>query len=322
MSENEFIQISNLFNSLGIIEKGIEKIYHHLLKHKRIDNLKRVCHQYNLSLKRGYKIASVLSDLELVYIYDRPMKINLATPLIPLWQKLVNNRIEELHDEFLESKKRCEVSLEEFIKEYNLKSSETPQEPIEFLNFDLRNFQDMYYPFLAEKSCKIALGIRYENPLITFIQRLSVEDLENELSGPLIGEITKIKNNLARIDIQVIFNNELIKELLQTKEFKIVSKQINSIDFEFKTLDVHITEENFSNFSLTDSELIQPSFDPSNKLIGSYISRNENIYQIFEEKFNEIFEKGVPINEYIQESLSALNIEPLSDKNTFSLCLL
>ena len=36
--EDEFIQISNLFNSLGIIEKGIERIYHYLLKNKRIDN--------------------------------------------------------------------------------------------------------------------------------------------------------------------------------------------------------------------------------------------------------------------------------------------
>jgi len=33
---DEFIQLSNLFNSLGIIEKGIEKIYHHLLENKKI----------------------------------------------------------------------------------------------------------------------------------------------------------------------------------------------------------------------------------------------------------------------------------------------
>jgi len=40
--DNEFIAISQLFDSIGVIEKGIEKIYHHLLKHKRIENLEQV----------------------------------------------------------------------------------------------------------------------------------------------------------------------------------------------------------------------------------------------------------------------------------------
>ena len=96
MIDEEYIHLSNLFSSLGIIEKGIEKIYHHLLEHKRIENLKEVCDKYNLSLKRGYKICSVLSDLELVQIYDRPMKINLTTPLVSTWQKLTQRRILEL----------------------------------------------------------------------------------------------------------------------------------------------------------------------------------------------------------------------------------
>ena len=84
MEDNQFLSLSTLFDSIGIIEKGIEKIYHFLLQNSRIDNLKDVVAQYDLTLKRGYKICSVLSDLELVQIYDRPMKIHLATPVIPL----------------------------------------------------------------------------------------------------------------------------------------------------------------------------------------------------------------------------------------------
>jgi len=106
VENKEVLALSSLFDAIGIIEKGIEKIYHHLLKSKRIDNLNEVAAQYDLTLKRGYKICAVLNELELVQIYDRPMKIHLATPIIPLWQKIVNKRIEELTNLFQEQKDR------------------------------------------------------------------------------------------------------------------------------------------------------------------------------------------------------------------------
>ncbi|MFX0180507.1 MAG: hypothetical protein ACFE78_09965, partial [Candidatus Hodarchaeota archaeon] len=74
MEDSELLPLSSLFDAIGVIEKGIEKIYHYLLKNVRIDNLKDVSSQFGLTLKRGYKICSVLNDLELVQIYDRPMK--------------------------------------------------------------------------------------------------------------------------------------------------------------------------------------------------------------------------------------------------------
>ena len=61
MEDKEFLILSQLFDSIGIIEKGIERIYHYILINKRIENLKQVCNQFNLSLKRGYKICSVLN---------------------------------------------------------------------------------------------------------------------------------------------------------------------------------------------------------------------------------------------------------------------
>lgn len=317
-TRDEFIQLSNLFNSLGIIEKGIEKIYHHLLENKKIENLREVSLQYNLSLKRGYKICSVLSDLDLVQIYDRPMKINLASPIIPIWQKLINKRIEDLRIEFENEKKRCTTFLDEFIKRYKLKSIEAIQEPVELLIFDINNIDEIYYPFLTRSKCKIATGIRYENPLIPYIRTNASKEIKENLNK----SINKIKENLKSLKIQVVFNNELITSLLKSKEFKVLIENINPIDFEFKNLEVHIIEEDFSNFSLTDEELIQPSFDPTNKLMGSYITRNEKIYQIFNEKFNELFEKGVPINNFISKKSSDFSINSLSEKQTFVLCLL
>ena len=111
MEDSEFITLSNMFSSLDIIEKGIEKIYTFLLEKNKIENLKEVCKQFDLSLKRGYKICSVLNDLELVQIYDRPMKVLLATPVVPIWQKIVNKKIEEWQVQYKEKKELCESSL-------------------------------------------------------------------------------------------------------------------------------------------------------------------------------------------------------------------
>ncbi|MHA1799859.1 MAG: hypothetical protein ACTSVY_15535, partial [Candidatus Helarchaeota archaeon] len=176
MEDNRILALSSLFDALGVIEKGIEKVYHYLLINKRIDNLKDVASQFDLSLKRCYKICSVLNDLELVHIYDRPMKIHLATPVLPIWQKLVNNRIEELTHEFQEKKKRAENALEDFLNKYHL-SEEVIPEFVEFRNYDLKNFSETYSEFLAKKECKIAIGIKYENDLIYLLKKNSIEKL-------------------------------------------------------------------------------------------------------------------------------------------------
>ena len=320
ISDEDFIQLSNLFNSLGIIEKGIERIYHYILKNKRIENLKEVCKKYDLTQKRVYKIINVLSGMDLVQIYDRPMKVNLATPILPIWQTIINKRIEELLNEFQEKKTKCESSFDLFVETYNLKE-DVAQEPIEFINFSTDNLEEIYYPLQAESTCKIAIGIRYANPLISFLQEKAKDNIPNQLTVSLLSAMNKIKENMINIDIQSIFNNELVNELITSKEFSILSKYLESQDFKFKNIEVHITEESFSNFSLTDNELIQPSFDPTNKLMGSYISRNENIYQIFYDKFNEIFEKGIPINQYLQQIKDA-PFSNLSNVQSFVLCLL
>ena len=141
MEDTEYLPLSQLFDSIGIIEKGIERIYHYLLLNKRIDNLKEVSNQLNLSLKRGYKICSVLSDLGLVQIYDRPMKIHIATPIMTLWQNIIHKRIEDLQNQFQEKRNKCESALEDFTKQYKMEE-QAIQEPVEFINYNIRNFDD------------------------------------------------------------------------------------------------------------------------------------------------------------------------------------
>jgi len=321
MQDAEFLALSQLFDSIGIIEKGIERIYHYLLLNKRIDNLKEVCNQFNLSLKRGYKICSVLSDLGLVQIYDRPMKIHIATPTITLWQNLVQKRIEELQNQFQEKKDKIETSLEGFIGNYQLEAEQIIQEPVEFINYSISNFDETYHSFLAQSNCKIAIGIRYDNPLVTMIHEDRLNNMPEETKGPMRAGMNRIKDNLKDIDVQVIFNSEVIKDLLLSVEFKLLTKHIEPFQMEFKKIEIHVTDEDFSNFSLTDTELIQPSFDPTNILIGVYVSRNKNIFQIFHDKFGEIFDRGISIEEFLGKDKD-IDIESLSESESFVLCVM
>ena len=185
MDDAEFLALSQLFDSIGIIEKGIERIYHYLLSNKRIDNLKEVCNQFNLSLKRGYKICSVLSDLGLVQIYDRPMKIHIATPTMTLWQNLVHKRIEELQNQFQEKKDKIETSLEGFIGNYKLEAEQVVQEPVEFINYSISNFDETYHSFLDQSNCKFAIWIRYYNTLVALIHEDSLTNIHEEENIPM-----------------------------------------------------------------------------------------------------------------------------------------
>ncbi len=321
MKDAELLALSQLFDSIGIIEKGIERIYHYLLSNKRIDNLKEVSNQFNLSLKRGYKICSVLSDLGLVQIYDRPMKIHIATPTMTLWQNLVHKRIEELQNQFQEKKDKIETSLEGFIGNYQLEAEQVVQEPVEFINYNITNFDETYHSFLAQSNCKIAIGIRYDNPLVTMIHEDRLNNIPEEIGAPMRAGMNRIKDNLKDIDVQVIFNSEVIKDLLLSVEFKLLTKHIEPFQIEFNKIEIHVTDEDFSNFSLTDNELIQPSFDPTNILIGIYVSRNKNIFQIFHDKFGEIFDNGIAIEEFLAKE-KEIKIDSLSESESFALCVM
>ncbi|MFX0003762.1 MAG: hypothetical protein ACFE9C_12645 [Candidatus Hodarchaeota archaeon] len=320
MEEIEFLPLGQLFDSIGIIEKGIERIYHYLLMNKRIDNLREVCDQFNLSLKRGYKVCSVLSDLGLVQIYDRPMKIHIANPIMELWQSIIQSRIEDLKSEFKERTDKCESALESFIKKYKM-DEEAIQEPVEFINYNVKNFDESYHSFLAQSECKIAIGIRYDNPLIELINKHGFNNIPNEISESMRIGMNRIKENLKNINVQVIFHSDVIKDLINSTEFEQLTKHVEDFNLEFKDIKIHVTDENFSNFSLTDNELIQPSFDPAFELIGIYISRNKSIYQIFYDKFDQIFKNGIPLKQFLLDE-DEIKLDSVSATQQFVLCIM
>ncbi len=320
MAESESLSLIHLFDSIGIIEKGIEKIYHFLLKYNRIENLQDISKQNDLTLKRGYKICSVLNDLGLVQIFDRPMKILLSTPVVPIWQKLINERIENLQIQFHEKERKCESAIEEFMKNYSLDEEITP-EPVEFINFEGINLENIYYPLFTSKICKYAVGIKYNTPINPVINKIPSGKIPNIEFDSFTREMRRIKDNLTKIKVYLIINNELMMELINGNEFKIMAKHLKTYNLEFKELKVRITEESLSNFCLTKTEFIQPCFDPSNLLIGLFISRDDNIREIFNNKFKEFFDNGIPINDYLK-SQKLLRKEPLSEAESFTLCLI
>ncbi|NVM36197.1 MAG: hypothetical protein HWN81_11425, partial [Candidatus Lokiarchaeota archaeon] len=247
MEDIEYLPLSQLFDSIGIIEKGIERIYHYLLLNKRIDNLKEVCDQFNLSLKRGYKICSVLSDLGLVQIYDRPMKIHIATPIMTLWQNLIQKRIGDLRNQLHQKRDKCESAIEDFTKKYEL-DEQIIQEPVEFISFSVSNFDESYHHFLAQSECKIAIGIRYDNPLQLLIQEDRFKNLPEDTRTSMSVGMNRIKDNLININVQVIFNSEVAKDLLMSKEFELFTNHVKPFNMEFNKIDIHVTDEAFSNF--------------------------------------------------------------------------
>jgi len=156
---------------------------------------------------------------------------------------------------------------------------------------------------------------------MAMIKKPGPNHVPEDLRDPMKNGMIKIKENVKNLDVKVIFNAELVKDLLLSEDFKLLTNHLNQYDIEFKSIDVHVTDDDFSNFSLTDNELVQPSFDPTNKLIGAYISRNSSIYKIFHEKFNELYEKGITINNFINENKD-LGIQPINENQYFVLCLL
>ena len=185
----------------------------------------------------------------------------------------------------------------------------------------MKNFDESYHSFLAQSESKIAIGIRYDNPLIALIKQHGFNMIPEEISESMRTGINRIKDNLENITVQVIFHSDVIKDLLNSQEFEQLTKNIEIFNLDFKSILIRVTDENFSNFSLTDNELIQPSFDPAFELIGVYISRNKSIYQIFNDKFNQLFESGIPLKQFLSDD-DEIKLDTLSDTQQFVLCIM
>jgi len=292
--------IRKIFELIGKSEKSIEQIYDFLLRNKKIEDLRRVSNELGITLKRGYKVCAVLNELDLIQIFDRPMKINLLNPIVA-WQKIINKKINELSEDLDKKINTLEESLNSFFKVYELKEPEVG-EPIEFLNFDTKNLNWVYYPYFANRVSRIAIGIAYENPFINELTKGEFSIIEKELAEILAENLRVLAEHVRQIEIFIVLNSNVLEAFLNSIRYKKLVDHLNIKEMIPQKIQVRITHEDFSNFALRDDEmLIQPSFDPSNILLGSYISRQKDIVKIFKQKFDDLFENSLQVNDYLRD---------------------
>ena len=283
-----FSSLIDLFESINIVEKGIEQVYDFLLKNPIVEDLNILVEALDLKDKRIYKINSVLKELGLIQIYYRPMKIQLMDPL-DSWEKLIQTTINKIQEDASNRIKYCHESLEKMFRAYHL--VKTPQLPVEFVSFvspDL-DLESEFFTLVSNEESWIAHGIFYKydyNRTFDAIKKFSVEFNEN---------IAKtIKNN----KFKILASDDYLKQVDELfEDHKTLIPALGDLLNANLNFDIRHTKRQFSNFVLKDqSVLIQPSFDPSGEnLIGCFISSPKEIVEVFSNKFNELFKGADPV---------------------------
>lgn len=280
---------------IDVKKKGISHVYDYLLEHEIIEDLNAVKEELGLTIKRVYKISAELKDLDLCQTIDRPMKISLLDPQVA-WERAVNKKIEELRDELNEKIVETENCLEEFFNAYKIQK--VRKAPVEFVRYD--GFEFVLYALWGNQSVQIANGIKYNNP---GLKKVISEYLENRIPSNLFDHFKEIFQNL---EIKVLLSEDALRDASSDMEmFREALLQVNPdlLSLSPRSFEVRVTNEPFSNFTLRDDEiLMQPSFDPNNELLGSFITSQQEIVQIFKDKFSHLFDTAMPLDEFLQNS--------------------
>lgn len=287
--QNDFSSLIELFESMDIVEKGIEKVYDYLLTHETVDNLKELENELGLNLKRIYKIFSVLKDLGLVQIYDRPMKIQLLDPKVS-WEKIIQKKVNEIREETDKKIQKCYNAFFKMKNAYNL--TEIKQQPVEFIPYiGNPNFETLLHSLICEKESFIAHNIFYlRNPDVHDIMESNKKDKDD-----LVNIIKSFKKNTYKILVSEEYLEHIDKYISKNPSIVSLFKNLEITDI---SLDIRVTENQFINFTIKDKKILsQPSFDPNDNLIGYFISSPKEIVEVFLTKFDNLFEKAIPLIE-------------------------
>jgi hypothetical protein len=293
--DKRLLILDKLFQMLDVKKKGISLVYDYLLEHQIIEDLEVVSKSLRLTLKRVYKILAELRDINLCQTIDRPMKISLLDPQAA-WERLINIKIQELKDELNEKIGATEKSLEEFFAAYNIQKIQ--KAPVEFIRYD--GFEFVFYAFWGERSLNLANGIKYLNPGLKKI----IADYENQHIPDQLLE--HLRDAIRKLEVKILISVDALRDSIE--EVQTFSKLEIKIRGEVtklipRSIEVRVAQESFSNFTLRDDEiLMQPAFDPSNRLLGCFLSSQKEIVQIFRDKFDAIFKNAKPLAEFLLTS--------------------
>ena len=309
--DENFSKIVDLFKAIEVSEKGIEDVYKYLLNNKIIEDPKTVTDKLNYSLKRVYKIFSVLKELGLIQIYDRPMKIVINPPL-KSWETLISNKIKEFQENTNKRIKKCENCFQKMIEAYHI-APEIPQlPPVEFVAYANEDnpFDFILTELASEHECLIARGIPFENPIFLNFQN-SLEKGHKEALQIILQNFNEWTQKLPRIRYRILISEDFVNDIMSRlqpilDEFPELQQIPANLGFD---LEFKVINKAFGNFIVQDNgNLIQFSIDPKNILIGIFVSRQKEINQIFREKFEDLCKNAENLSEYLQRTNVQLNL--------------
>ncbi|MHA1584535.1 MAG: hypothetical protein ACTSVU_02015 [Promethearchaeota archaeon] len=298
----------DLFDSIGVKEKGIEEIYDYLLNNQQIDDIQDLVEQFKLSLKRVYKIFNKLKGLDLVQTYDRPMKVILNPP-VQAWQSIISKKINEIKHQSTEQIQKCETSYQKTIDEYNLKTEEPELSPVEYINLSANEDPfDLFLEIVRDGTeIKFARDSKFNYQF--------KEKIINEISKPIqtksaaksdvISILQQIGSEVLQKEIEILISDDLAKISLEpsnNKQIDLNKNWGNKGKEIFKKFKIRITHDVVGNFFIKDhSELGQYSIEPSNTVLGMFLSRQQEIVDIFSQKFDKKYKNAISLEEFCKK---------------------
>ena len=316
--EDRITYLVDLFQSIDIREKGIEYVYDLLLEKQSIEDIKDFVDTTGISLKRVYKVIQLLEKLGLIQVYNRPMIVNVKDP-IPSWEAIISEKIKEVRSEADKKIEDCETSFQSFTNAYQLTSEDLNVPPVEFISINPRDYTPDFYKtdIIGEIShLKIAKGDKISTPF----NRAMFDLLENPDRVKEYGYkdiqsfCTEWNDALPANSIKVLITEEYLNEILLP--FKNVQSRnlISHLEdrIHFNSLEIRLTQNVLTNFILKQPrELLQYSTSPNNELLGLFVSKQKEICDIFNVKFDEEFVKAMNLEEYFIKKLNK-TLDPLT----------
>ncbi|MHA1510378.1 MAG: hypothetical protein ACTSRX_01510 [Promethearchaeota archaeon] len=308
MEKNSFSSLIELFSSIEVKEKGVETVYDYLLKNHSIDNPKELANNLDLSIKRIYKIFSLLKQLGLIQVYDRPMKITINEP-ISAWEKLLSEKITKIRTECDIKIDKCEQSFVDMKSAYKITHEGHTLPPVEYINI-LDNedaFEFIRTDIIGNtKEMFLTKGIKYEiktfEKILEMLKNPKFMKKEGYSNGIIL--IQTILNKMPPIKYKILVSRDHAQEILQiVKKFSDYTSKFEDFEIKYENdWDIRIYEHSCGDFIILDeNNLIQFSIDPSNKLMGIFISRSHEITNIFFKKFEEMYSQSAKLEDYFKE---------------------
>ncbi len=316
--EDRITYLVDLFQSIDVREKGIEYVYDLLLEKQSIEDIKEFVDTTGISLKRVYKVIQLLEKLGLIQVYNRPMIVNVKDP-ISSWEAIISEKIKEVRTEADKKIEDCEISFQDFTEAYQLIPDDLNVPPVEFISINPKDYNPEFYKtdVIGEIShLKIAKGDKISTPFNrAMFDLLSNPDrVKNYGYEDIQSFCTEWNDALPTNPIKVLITEEYLNEILLLFKDAHSRNLISQLEelFHFKSLEIRITKNVLTNFILKQPrELLQYSTSPNNELLGLFASKQKEICDIFNVKFDEEFVQAMNLEEYYIRNISK-PLDPLT----------